>query len=124
MTGRREKSVVAVFYRTPAGEEPVRAWLKGRVFDNEDRKVIGADIQVVEYEWPTLSDRNLVKAFGDGLWEMRSTLPSRRIARILFGTARGQMVILHGFIKKTQKTPATDLDLAKARWRGWRTGEP
>jgi phage-related protein len=120
---RREKSVAAVFYRTHAGEEPVRHWLKGRDFGDEDRKAIGADIQVVEYEWPTLSDRNLVKPFGGGLWEVRTTLP-RRIVRILFGVADTQMVILHGFIKKTQKTPVGDLDLAKARWRDWKRGRP
>ncbi len=124
MTRRREKAVVAVFYRTPAGEEPVRTWLKGQDFDDRERKAMGADIQVVEYEWPVISDRNLVKPFGGGLWEVRSTLPTRRIARILFGIADGEMVILHGFIKKTQKTPAGDLDLARARWRDWRKGRP
>lgn len=121
---RRAKTVTAVFYRTSAGDEPVRSWLKGRSLDHEDRRVIGTDIQVVEYEWPMLSDRNLVKAFGNGLLEVRSTLPSRRIARIIFGIAESQMVILHGFIKKTQKTPAADLDLAKARWRDWKKGRP
>jgi phage-related protein len=119
---RREKAVIAAFYRTSGGDEPVRSWLKGRDFDDKDRKAIGADIQVVEYEWPVISDRSLVKPFGGGLWEVRSTLPSRRIARILFGVAGGEMVILHGFIKKTRKTPASDLDLAKARWRNWKKG--
>jgi len=117
---RREKVVVATFYRTPAGDEPVRAWLKSRVLDDDDRKVIGADIQVVEYGWPKVSERGLVKGFGAGLWEVRSALPSRRIVRVLFGIADGRMVILHGFVKKTQKTSTADLQLAKDRWRDWK----
>lgn len=121
---KREKAIVAAFYRTPAGDEPARAWLKGRTFDNQDRKVIGADIQVVEYEWPAVSERDLVKSLGDGVWEVRSTLPSRRIARVPFGVVKGRMVVLHGFIKKTQKTPPTDLKLAKDRWRDWKKEYP
>ncbi|MGH6893365.1 MAG: type II toxin-antitoxin system RelE/ParE family toxin [Dongiaceae bacterium] len=116
---KREKAVAAIFYQTAAGDEPVRAWLKGRTLDDKDRKILGADIQVVEYQWPTISRRNLVKALGNGVREARSTLPGNRIVRILFGIAHGRMVILHGFIKKTQKTPAADLKLAKARWRDW-----
>lgn len=117
---KHEKVVAAAFYQTPAGDEPVRAWLKSRQFDNEDRKVIGADIQVVEYERPKISERGLVKGLGAGLWEIRSALPSRRIVRVLFGIAEGRMVILHGFIKKTQKTPAADIQLARDRWRDWK----
>lgn len=117
---KREKVVAATFYQTPAGDEPVRTWFKGSMFGNEDRKVIGADIQVVEHERPKVSGRGLVKGLGRGLWEVRSTLPSHRIARVLFGVAEGRMVILHGFIKKTPKTPAADLRLARDRWREWK----
>jgi len=121
---KREKAVVAVFYRSATGDEPVRGWLKSRTFSNQDRKVLGADIQVVEYQWPTLSRRDLVKSLGGGVWEVRSTLPSRRITRVLFGIANGRMVILHGFIKKSQKTPTGDLALAKDRWRDWKKENP
>ena len=45
----------------------------------------------------------LCRNLGEGLWEVRSSLPSRRIARVLFCLVKGEMVLLHGFIKKTQK---------------------
>lgn len=121
---KRQKAVIATFYHTSGGDEPVRTWLRSDVFDNEDRKVIGADIQVVEYQWPRISERSLVKGLGAGIWEVRSTLPSRRIARILFGITEGRMVILHGFVKKTQKSPAGDLELARDRWRQWKRAMP
>ncbi|MGH8317425.1 MAG: type II toxin-antitoxin system RelE/ParE family toxin [Steroidobacteraceae bacterium] len=59
----------------------------------------------------------LCRALGRGLWEVRSSLHSNRIARVLFCLHDGEMVALHGFIKKTQKTPAADLELAKKRMK-------
>ena len=59
----------------------------------------------------------LCKSLGDGLWEIRSDLPSRRIARVLFCVTEGELLLLHGFIKKTQKTPPSDLKLARRRMR-------
>lgn len=59
----------------------------------------------------------LVRSLGDGLWEIRSSLPSRRIARPLLCFHEGVIVVLHGFIKKTQKTPPDDLELARKRKR-------
>jgi len=52
---------------------------------------------------------------GDGLYEVRTDLDDKRIARVLFFFKNGKMVLLHGYIKKTQKTPKLDLDLAKKR---------
>ncbi len=52
---------------------------------------------------------------GDGLWELRTGLPSNRIARVLFCVAQDHIVVLHGFIKKTQKTPDEELALARKR---------
>jgi phage-related protein len=54
---------------------------------------------------------------GDGLWEVRSELPGNRIARVLFSVQQGKILVLHGFIKKSQKTPAADLALARKRNR-------
>ena len=51
----------------------------------------------------------------DGLWEVRSTLPSQRIARLILCFHDQMLVVLHGFIKKTQKTPQPDLELARRR---------
>ena len=51
-------------------------------------------------------------------WEVRSNLDRGRIARVIFCVHDGQMVLLHGFMKKTQKTPKGDLDLATKRMKG------
>ena len=54
---------------------------------------------------------------GDGLWELRSDLPSNRVARVLFSVQASKILVLHGFVKKTQKTPDDDLALARRRKR-------
>ena len=105
------KRLPAAFYALPTGREPVREWL--RALDRDDRKVIGEDIKDVEFSWPI--GMPLCRPLGKGLWEVRSDLPRGRIARVLFCTHEGRMVLLHGFIKKTQKTPKRDLDLALRR---------
>ncbi len=89
----------------------MREWLKD--MDQDDRRVIGADIAVVEYGWPI--GMPTCRALAGGLWEVRTSLSGNRIARVIFCIADDGMVLLHGFIKKTQKTPKADLDLAKKR---------
>ena len=59
----------------------------------------------------------LCRPLGQGLWEVRSALPSRRIARLLFSVHEDRIGVVHGFIKKTQKTPADDLELARRRMK-------
>ncbi|MGO9264982.1 MAG: type II toxin-antitoxin system RelE/ParE family toxin [Candidatus Binataceae bacterium] len=108
------KRLPAHFYRSASGREPVREWLKG--LEAEDRKVIGEDIKDVEFSWPI--GMPLVGSLGRELWEVRSRLPRGRIARVIFCVEEGRMVLLHGFIKKTQKTPQYDLDLALKRSKG------
>jgi phage-related protein len=97
-----------VFYRTRGGAEVVRDWL--RDLPEADRHAIGQDLMRVQYRWPV--GMPLCRSLGEGLWEVRSALPSNRIARVLFGVHQGRIVALHGFIKKSQKTPAEDLALA------------
>ena len=104
----------ASFYRSDSGREPVREWLKG--LEPEDRKAIGEDIKDVEFAWPI--GMPLVRSLGRELWEVRSSLPRGRIARILFCVDQGRMVLLHGFIKKSQKTSPHDIDLALKRRTG------
>jgi phage-related protein len=101
------------FYSTDAGRAPVLDWLRG--LDKADRNAIGVDLLRVQFGWPI--GRPLVGSLGDGLWEVRSTLRSQRIARLILCFHDETMVVLHGFIKKTQKTPAGDLALAKRRMK-------
>jgi|SRR5271167_2817505 len=92
------KSVPAIFYRTEAGGEPVRGWLKG--LPTKDRKRIGEDIKTVEFGWPI--GMPVCKPLGEGIYEVRTSLAQNRIARVLFYIdKKGRMVLLHGFIKKT-----------------------
>ena len=110
------KRLPARFYRSDSGREPVREWLKE--LELEDRKTIGEDIKDVEFAWPGMP---LVRSLGDELWEVRSRLPRGRIARVIFCVEQGCMVLLHGFMKKTQKTPQGDIDLALKRKKGTRS---
>lgn len=105
------KKIPARFFATDNGEEPVRTWLKTLSLD--DRKAIGKDIQKVEFGWPI--GLPVCRPLGDGIWEVRSDLSDGRTARVLFGFSEGTMVLLHGFVKKTQKTPQHDRTLALNR---------
>lgn len=107
----QEKRIPAIFFRTAAGGEPVREWLKA-LEPVADRKQIGVDIQTVEFGWPV--GMPVCRPLDDGIYEVRSNLSQNRIARVLFYIdAVGRMVLLHGFVKKTQKTPPQELDLAR-----------
>jgi len=70
------------------------------------------------YFYRSNSGREPVRRLGKELWEVRSNLTGGKIARLLFCVHDGLMVLLHGFIKKTQKTPKRDIDLALKRKRG------
>lgn len=108
----------AVFYRSRGGNEPVREWLKG--LSKDQRKTIGEDIAYVQFKWPIGKPR--VDHVRGVVWEVRSSL-GNRIARTLFAVEGGQMVLLHGFIKKTQQTPDSDIELALKRFKEWQRGE-
>ena len=112
MAERQGKRVPAIFYRTAGGGEPVQDWLKSFSSD-EDRKRIGEDIKTVEFGWPI--GMPVCRPVGDGIYEVRTSLAQHRIARVLFYVyKRNRMVLLHGFIKKTRKTPGEDLELARS----------
>ena len=98
------------FYKTESGNEPVREWL--RSLPRAEKKIIGEDIKTVQFGWPL--GMPLVRKIDTDLWEIRSKLDNR-IARLLFTAQRNVMVILHGFIKKSEKIPTNDLHLAKKR---------
>src|SRR5436853_5642271 len=109
---KAERPLNVVFFKSEAGNEPVREWLRG--LPNEERKIIGGDILSVQYAWPV--GRPLVDNLGQGLWEVRSRL-NNRIARTVFAVVDEEIVLLHGFIKKQRKTRRDDLDLARKRKR-------
>ena len=107
------------FWRSATGREPVREWLKQ--LPREDQRGIGRDIAKVQFGWPV--GLPLCRPMSAGLWELRSTLPSRREARVFFGFHDGMLIALHVFIKKTQRTPKEELALARERWKeleSWR----
>ena len=107
---RTDRTLDVVFFRTESGNEPVREWL--RKLSKADKRTIGSDIKTVQYGWPI--GMPVVRKLDAGLWEVRSRL-DQRICRILFTVHGDTMVLLHGFIKKSQKTPGEDLQLAKDR---------
>ena len=113
MAALKHKVLPARFYRTAMGAEPVRKWLKA--LSREDKRIVGTDIATVEFGWPVGMPTCRPLASRRGLLEVRSSLTRNRIARVLFCIHQGQMVLLHGFIKKTQQTPENDLDLAVKR---------
>jgi phage-related protein len=98
------------FYKTEQGNEPVREWLQE--LSSSDKKRIGEDMKTVQFGWPL--GMPLVKHLDGDIWEVRIAL-SKRIARVLFVLDTNSMVLIHGFIKKQQKTLKVDLDLAKDR---------
>jgi len=105
------KRIPAAFYRSASRVEPVREWLK--TLPEADRRIVGFDIAVVEFGWPV--GMPLCRSLGDGLWEVRCNLTQGRIARVIFCVAEGRMLLLHAFVKKTQKTPPADLNTARKR---------
>jgi phage-related protein len=101
------------FYRSKSGGEPALEWLHS--LDKGDRRAIGLDLMRVQFGWPV--GMPLVRGLSEGLWEVRSSLPSGRIARLILCFHDQTLIVLHGFIKKTQKTPAEDLESARRRMK-------
>lgn len=105
------KKIISVrFYSSMSGAEPVKKWLKS--LSAEQRKIIGEDIKTVEFGWPL--GMPVVKSLEKKLWEVRSSFQDG-IARVIFTLVEDQMILLHGFIKKTQKTPQKEIKLALQR---------
>lgn len=108
---KNNNKLEVVFFKTNSGTEPVREWLKE--LHKDDKKSIGEDLKTVQFGWPI--GMPLVDSLGHGLWEVRSRLSSNRIARILFFMDDNTIVLVNGFIKKTQKTPKDEISLANKR---------
>jgi phage-related protein len=112
-----DRPIPIFFFKLSSGREPVRDWLKS--MDRESRKTIGADIKTLQFQWPV--GMPLSRKLGDHLWELRSRL-AIGIARAFFTIYDGKIVLLHGFVKKTQKTPTNELATARRRLTKLRTG--
>lgn len=108
-----------IFYKTEAGNEPVLDFL--RDLDPDDRKIVGADLRTVQIGWPLGMPlcRKLVK----GIYEVRSDISDKRIVRLVFFQHEQNIIIVHGFIKKTQTTPDDVLKLSKKRKAEYETNE-
>lgn len=105
------QKIELVFYRSLSGNEPVREWLIE--LSSVNRRAVGLDLQRVQYRWPV--GMPLVRPLGKGLFEVRTSLPDGTIARVLFCFHDGEIYALHGFIKKAQKTPVADMEIARKR---------
>jgi len=105
------RKIPLVFFRTPAGSEPVREWL--HQLPQADRHAIGNDLLRAQWRWPI--GMPLCRPMGGGLWEVRTDLPTKRTARVLICLHERHLIALHGFIKKTRATPDVDLVLARRR---------
>lgn len=107
----RPQKIELVFYQTASGNEPVRDWLLS--LDERSRREIGLDLMRVQFAWPI--GMPLVRPLKDGLFEVRTNLSDKTIARVLFSFNEGELFALHGFIKKSRRTPPEDLELARRR---------
>lgn len=106
-----------VFYRTESGNEPVREWLKD--FPRDDKRQIGEDVKTAQLGWPL--GMPLIRKIDKDLWEVRTRLADG-IARVFFTVDGDYMVLLHGFIKKSQKTPQNELKTALSRLGNYKRG--
>jgi phage-related protein len=120
VSGETLPKVALVFYRTERGREPVRDWLKA--LDRSDRLEIGADLRRLQFRWRV--GMPLCRPMGGGLWEVRTNLQGRRIARVFICFDGGVAYALHAFLKTTRTTPDEELALARMRMKeveGWVT---
>ncbi len=108
----KEPVLRVIFYRSESGVEPVREWLKE--LRKDDRKAVGEDIKTAQFGWPL--GMPLIRKIEKGLWEVRSNITDG-IARTFFTVEKDTMILLHGFVKKSQETPLNELQTVKRRLR-------
>jgi phage-related protein len=100
------------FYRSPAGSEPVRDWIRAQ--ERKVRSAIGRNIRLVQRNWPI--GMPLVRALGGGLWEVRTAVLGNAY-RVMFTVREGTMYLFHAFVKKTRATPSADLEIARKLYK-------
>lgn len=104
-----------LFYQTVAGRDVIKEWL--RSFDRPDRAILGYDLKRIQIGFPM--GLPLCRSLGGGLWEVRSSLGGNREVRMIFfhDAAHKALVVVHGFIKKSRKTPKVEIDIALRRMK-------
>jgi len=105
------KKVTSLFFENSNGKKPVREWLLS--LSKEDRKIIGEDIKTVEFGFPI--GMPTCRKLESKLYEVRSDISNKRIARVIFTVMSGYMILLNGFIKKSKQTPKSEIDLSLKR---------
>jgi phage-related protein len=105
------RPIPLVFWRSASGREPAREWLS--TLPREDRRTIGRDIAKVQFGWPV--GLPLCRPLSAGLWEIRSSLPSKREARVFFGFHEEALIAVHAVVKKARKASPEDIALARIR---------
>ena len=113
-----DRPLPIVFYSTESGNEPVREWLMS--LTKKEKKIIGEDVKTVQFGWPL--GMPLVEKLESGLWEVRTKLENK-ILGVIFTMTDDHIVLLHGFIKKTQKIVKQDLDTARCRMKEVKGGK-
>jgi phage-related protein len=111
-----QKQISVKFFQQESGREPVRDWLLS--MPDADCDAIGFALQRIELGWPLGMPLARSIVGHKGLWEARCDLDGGRIARVFFMIDGGDMVLLHGFEKKSQKTPDHELAVAVKRMKG------
>ena len=115
------KRIVARFYRTASGKEPVRDWLTG--MDSADRKIISSDIASVEFGWP--SRMPAWESVTNDLHEVRSTIENGTAeVRTYFAIDGNVMLLLHGHRFETGNRDALELTLDRLMDHRNRCGTP
>jgi phage-related protein len=115
---KTEPILFVKFFKTQYGNEPVLEWL--RAMDRGNKKSLGGDIKLIQFRWPL--GMPLVRKMEADLWEARSNLEHGKTSRVFFTVSGNQMILLHGFIKKSQKTPQKEIELARNRKNEWFKG--
>lgn len=105
------KTLPVRFFATTSGSEPVREFLME--LSDDDRRTVGIQIAKIEFGWPI--GMPVCRLLRDNLYEVRVNISSGRIVRVLFTPFDGEAILLHAFIKKTQKTPVKEIDVAIKR---------
>jgi len=105
------KKITVLFYKSESGNRPVREFILS--LNHEDKQIISNDLKTVEYAWPI--GMPTCKKLEKELYEVRSSLSDKKIARVLFTVIDEYMILLSAFIKKSQKTPKKELELARSR---------